>query len=159
MVREAHVTERAPRPTSQTVANRVRYRSELRLQGKTKFGIPREQAVAAVFSGGLRHNHRTSHNSGGGIINRLAWVAFVWFVPSLAWCLEDAEIPVEAPQDAVMASPAEVQQLHDWVSVALLGREPAERDREVRVVCRRQDHNVLRFGQSCMETPLKIGPQ
>ena len=70
---------------------------------------------------------------------------------------EDADIPIQAPNDAIMAPPAEVQAVADWVAAALLGRKGATGDREIALEVRRQDHNVLRLGQSCMETPIRIG--
>ncbi len=66
------------------------------------------------------------------------------------------DIPADAPQDAIMAGPAEIQEMQDWASAAFTGRRPPERDPAVRVELRRQDHSSLGFGQSCMETPLKI---
>jgi alpha-galactosidase len=56
-----------------------------------------------------------------------------------------------------MASPEEIQQMLDWASVAFTGRKPAGRESAVRVELRRQDHSALRFGQSCLDTPLRIG--
>ena len=44
----------------------------------------------------------------------LFWV----FVSVSAWALEDAEIPVDAPQDAIMASAEEVQAMLRWASAA-----------------------------------------
>ena len=75
------------------------------------------------------------------------------------WALEDAEIPTDAPQDAVMASAEETQEMLNWASVAFTGRWPPGCEPAVRVELRRQDHSVLRFGQSCIETPIKIGQQ
>ena len=69
----------------------------------------------------------------------------------------EADIPAEAPQDEVMASAAEVQKVLDWTRAVFLGDEAAGPGARVALEVRRQDHNVLRFGQSCMETPIKIG--
>lgn len=70
---------------------------------------------------------------------------------------DEADIPTDAPNDAVMAGPGEIQEMLDWASAAFTGSRPAGREPLVRVEVIRQDHSVLRFGQSCVETPLKIG--
>lgn len=75
----------------------------------------------------------------------------------MARAFEASDIPTDAPQDALMASPAEVQEMLNYAGDAF-GAAPASESRPaVRVELRRQDHSVLRLGQSCMETPLKIG--
>jgi alpha-galactosidase len=66
------------------------------------------------------------------------------------------DIPADAAQDAVMAGPAEIQEMQDWASMVFTGRRAPEREPAVRVELRRQEHSSLGFGQSCMETPLKI---
>ncbi len=66
----------------------------------------------------------------------------------------ESEIPAAAPEDAVMASPAEVQEALDWAAATFARVRPAGR---VPLQVRRQDHNVLNFGRSCMETPIRIG--
>lgn len=84
---------------------------------------------------------------------------------AVAWCAvalsgksaEVADIPAAPVQDTVMAPADEVHRMADWVSLAFLGQWPPERKPPVTVQCRRQDHSVLRFGQSCIETPLQIG--
>ena len=81
------------------------------------------------------------------------------FMSVTARALEDAEIPIDAPQDAIMASAEEVQAMLNWAGVAFTGHWPPGHEPAVRVELRRQDHNVLQFGQSCIETPIKIGPQ
>ena len=68
-----------------------------------------------------------------------------------------SDIPADAPQDAVMAGPAEIQEMQDWASAVFTGRVPPGHAPAVRVVVRRQDHSMLRFGLSCMETPIQIG--
>jgi alpha-galactosidase len=67
-----------------------------------------------------------------------------------------SDIPLDAPQDAIMAGPAEIQEMQDWASVAFTGRRPSTREPAVRVELRRQDYGSLGFGQSCIETPLRI---
>ena len=54
---------------------------------------------------------------------------------------------------------AEAQAVLDWAGVAFGDAAPSGREAAVRVELRRQDHSVLRFGQSCIETPIKIGQQ
>ncbi|MBN1420239.1 MAG: NPCBM/NEW2 domain-containing protein [Planctomycetes bacterium] len=71
--------------------------------------------------------------------------------------LEEADIPSDAPQDAIMASPADIEEVRAWALAAFTGAEPPSRAAGVRVQVRRQDHSVLGFGQSCIDTPLKIG--
>jgi alpha-galactosidase len=87
------------------------------------------------------------------------------FAPSLlssllavptALALDLTDVPADAPQDAVMAGPVELQEMQDWASAAFTGHRPPGREPAVRVELRRQDYNSLRFGQSCMETPIKI---
>jgi alpha-galactosidase len=77
--------------------------------------------------------------------------------PLAAWSFEDKDIPTDAPQDAVMAGPEEIRQLVAWSHKAFAGRRPPGQEAIVGVELVRQDHSALRFGQSCMETPIKIG--
>ena len=67
------------------------------------------------------------------------------------------DIPDDAPQDALMAGPAEIRETQDWASAAFTGQRPRGHQPAVRVELRRQDHNSLGFGQSCMETPITLG--
>ena len=67
------------------------------------------------------------------------------------------DIPADAPQDAIMAGPAELREAQDWASAAFTGQRPGGYESEVHVELRRQDHNSLGFGMSCMETPIKLG--
>ena len=67
------------------------------------------------------------------------------------------EIPAEAPRDAVMASDAQVQTTADWALAAFAGRRATLTRGGIAVEVQRQDHNVVQFGRSCMETPLRIG--
>ena len=70
---------------------------------------------------------------------------------------EKADIPLDAPNDAVMADARAVQEVADWANEALLGNPSPKSDSSAKVTLRRQDFNVLRFNQSCMETAIKIG--
>lgn len=71
--------------------------------------------------------------------------------------LKPADVPADAPNDAVMASPAEVKALAAWASAAFAGARPEPSAPGVKLELRRQDHNVLRFGRSILQTPLRIG--
>jgi alpha-galactosidase len=91
---------------------------------------------------------------------RLSLVVAILFVStSLAVAREDADIPARAPDDAVMAPADEIRAMLDWVPAAWTGGGRSDRQKLVEITVRRQDHNVLRFGQSCMETPIQIGKQ
>jgi alpha-galactosidase len=74
-----------------------------------------------------------------------------------ARALDETDIPIDAPQDAVMAGPEEIQQMQDWAAAVFTGARPPGHETAVRVELRRQDHSVLRFGQSCIDTPIKLG--
>lgn len=93
-------------------------------------------------------------------MSRFAQLVFVCCLSLCAtgWALEDAEIPTDPPQDEIMPAERQVQETLDWASLAFTGRrmgvEPA-----IRVEVKRQDHSVLQFGQSCIETPIRIGQQ
>jgi len=67
-------------------------------------------------------------------------------------------IPIEPPDDGIMASDGEIQEIETWMRRVFLDESPADPSR-IRIDVLRQDHNVLRFGQSCMETPIIIGNQ
>ncbi|MBM3497247.1 MAG: hypothetical protein FJX74_01130 [Armatimonadetes bacterium] len=71
--------------------------------------------------------------------------------------MEDRDIPVEAPGDALMATADEIAAFHAWALSAFLGEAPSEAGPRLALTVRRQDHNVLRFCESCMETPIRIG--
>lgn len=73
-----------------------------------------------------------------------------------AFASAESYIPLGPPEDAVMAGPEEIQAVMDWAYRAFLGEVPAGAKR-IRIDVLRQDHNVLRFGESCMETPIIIG--
>lgn len=93
-------------------------------------------------------------------MSRLARLVFVCCLSLCVtgWALEDAEIPTDPPQDEIMPAERQVQEVLDWASLAFTGRrmgvEPA-----IRVEVKRQDHSVLQFGRSCIETPIRIGQQ
>ena len=67
------------------------------------------------------------------------------------------DIPADAPQDAIMAGPAEIQEMQDWASVAFTGRRPRSASRRCASSSAARTTASLRFGQSCIDTPIKIG--
>lgn len=79
---------------------------------------------------------------------------FLLAAPLEGRTMQDNHLPVDAPQDAVMAHPAEIREMHDWVVASFAGKHP---DDAVRLEVRRQDHSVLQFGRSCIDTPMRIG--
>ncbi len=87
----------------------------------------------------------------------LAVCSCVWLTAGRA--SEPPDIPADAPADSLMAGPAELEAMQDWARLAFTGTRPAARTPAIEVELRRQDYNVLRFGQSCMETPLRLGPR
>jgi alpha-galactosidase len=87
-------------------------------------------------------------------------MSIAWMVCSLALTAQaggDRDIPGAAADDGVMAPASQVRDVLDWAGAAFAGLAPAADPRRVALQVRRQDHNVLRFGRSCMETPLRIG--
>ena len=68
------------------------------------------------------------------------------FLGGPAMALDRADIPDDAPGDAIMAAPEEVKAVSAWASAAFAGREPVGMPPRVKLELRRQDHNVLRFG-------------
>ena len=71
--------------------------------------------------------------------------------------MENEWVPGDAPADAVMASPEDVGRMGDWARAVFLGVEAPAGAGRVELELVRQDYNVLRFGESCMETPIIIG--
>jgi len=57
-------------------------------------------------------------------------------VPS-ALALDATDLPTDAPQDALMAGPAEIQEMQDWASAAFTGRRTPRREPAVRCELRR----------------------
>ncbi len=73
--------------------------------------------------------------------------------------MQQADIPSAEPEDAIMAGSAEVAEISDWVRACFAGERPEGPGPRLDIELRQQDHNVLRYGQSCMETPLRIGSE
>lgn len=71
--------------------------------------------------------------------------------------MEDQEIPAEYPDDAVMASADELHQVQEWCAQAFGATRPGLTGPYVKLQVRRQDHSVLQFGRSCIDTPICIG--
>ena len=66
------------------------------------------------------------------------------------------------PTDALMPAEADIQKIADWTQKAFTATAsvPAEKaDEPFSLELLRQDHATLKFGLSCMGTPLKIGSQ
>lgn len=68
-------------------------------------------------------------------------------------------LPSKETDDAVMAPAPYVQDMQNWVAEAFAGKDLRLGVPPVRLKVLRQDHNVLAFGQSCMDTPVVIGKQ
>ena len=71
--------------------------------------------------------------------------------------MNDADIPQAVTADSLMATPEQIAEMHNWVREAFCGEEPAGHRPTIELEVRRQDYSVLRFGESCMETPIQIG--
>ena len=67
------------------------------------------------------------------------------------------DIPTDAPHDALMASPAQVQELQDWARLVFTGRKTTGHEPLVRIEVLKQEHSVLHLGQSCIDTPIRLG--
>lgn len=93
-------------------------------------------------------------------MSRFARLVFVFCLSLCAtgWALEDAEIPTDPPQDEIMPAERQAQEVLDWASLAFTGRRMGV-EPTIRVEVKRQDHSVLQFGRSCIETPIRIGQQ
>ena len=76
--------------------------------------------------------------------------------PLTVWAMNDADIPTDAIQDGVMPGGIEGRAMVNWAEDCFTGRRP---ELLIRVELRRQDHSVLQFGRSCIETPIRIGRQ
>ena len=92
-----------------------------------------------------------------GTIFRLSILAALLCGPGQAIALDSKDIPAKAPNDRVMADAGELAAASRWISAVFAVKEPSISPPRVRLELRRQDHNVLRFGQSVIQTPLRIG--
>lgn len=100
----------------------------------------------------MSQHQRQSHKNILTIIS-----VIILSVPAAVMALEAKDVPERAPMDGVMASPAEIAEVQAWAAEAFAGARPelASDGLELRVV--QQDYNTLHFGESCMETPIRIG--
>ncbi len=89
-------------------------------------------------------------------LTRLALMLFL-SLSATGWAMEDSEIPTDPVQDDVMPSEQQAQEVLDWAAVAFTGQRSSGGQPAVRVEVKRQDHSVLGFGQSCIDTPIQIG--
>ncbi len=90
----------------------------------------------------------------------IAWATLPLCSAGAEWgdkAMKDSEIPIAASQDAVMASPRDIQQVINWASAAFAGIKADGSGPVIGVNVRRQDYSTLHFGQSCMGTPINIG--
>ena len=87
------------------------------------------------------------------------FIFFMMFACSgeAAQALDRSDIPSEAVSDAVMANQGEIDAITGWASLAFTGTRSIGERSVVELELRRQDHNVLRFGESILQTPLEIG--
>jgi len=71
----------------------------------------------------------------------LAAFSFAWSVsPGVALLAQDSlDIPVDAPQDALMAAPDELQTMLDWANAAFTGHRQQGRDPAIGVELVHQD--------------------
>ena len=65
--------------------------------------------------------------------------------------LENADIPTDAPADAVMASPQEIQAMQEWTAGVFRDNQPIKDQSQVRVELRRQEEVIARD----LELPLE----
>ncbi|HOZ48783.1 MAG TPA: NPCBM/NEW2 domain-containing protein [Candidatus Hydrogenedentes bacterium] len=73
--------------------------------------------------------------------------------------MDRIDIPAQAPNDIVMATPAEIASVEDWAALVFAGQKREAAAPPVTLELRRQDHSTLHFRQSCMDTPIVIGNQ
>jgi len=111
-------------------------------------------------------------------ITRLFWTTlFAFIVPIvlLIACVmaqsADAENPFAAsstdfqrwgprlPDDALMPGSDMIQRVENWSKAAFTGKRDLADTGNLAIQLIRQDHNTLKFDESCMGTPLKIGSQ
>lgn len=69
---------------------------------------------------------------------------------------EIAPLPVAAPDDAVMDKTM-VGDVHDWAAMTFFGKRNDDSASRIPIKVLRQDHSVLHFNQSCIDTPLHVG--
>lgn len=89
-------------------------------------------------------------------IRCFVYLLIVVALGSAVWTADGAGVAVDAPNDAVMATRAELEEMANWASQVFAKTKRSNLVRCVELEVRRQDHNVLRFGQSCMETPIRV---
>ncbi len=88
---------------------------------------------------------------------RLSCVLTILVSGGPAVALDPADVPADAPDDAVMAARAEVAEMTDWAEAVFTGAGSAAAPDAVTLDLRRQDHALLEFGCSILRTPLRIG--
>jgi len=78
----------------------------------------------------------------------------LYFVLQGGTAMSQVPYPVTAYDDAITGTPNELSAVDEWARGAFLGEAPGGL---IPITVRRHDFNVLRFRESCMETPLRIG--
>jgi alpha-galactosidase len=61
------------------------------------------------------------------------------------------------PDDALMPNPDMIKRVENWSKAAFAGKKNVTDAGNLSLQLIRQDHNTLKFDESCMGTPLKIG--
>jgi len=114
-----------------------------------------------VFSGPLWDNDTVTKEEGR--LNMLATISCAGIVLAASRLLLSAPpdagfapLPAAAPDDAIMDK-AMAREVRDWASMAFLGKLDEAAAPRIALRVLRQDHSVLRFGQSCIDTPIRIG--
>ncbi|HOW69127.1 MAG TPA: alpha-galactosidase [Phycisphaerae bacterium] len=91
----------------------------------------------------------------GNPVSWLVWASL--FLSGGGVLAAEDDLPASEVEDAVMAAAEEVKAMSGWVAGVFLGQPAPVSPRVIPIEVRRQDHSFLHFGQSCMETPLRIG--
>jgi len=73
--------------------------------------------------------------------------------------MPNEEIPSQYPESRDPKIERHIRDMRDWAARAFAGRGPAEASKRVKIEVIQQDHSVLNFGQSCIDTPIVIGKQ
>ncbi|HQQ01194.1 MAG TPA: NPCBM/NEW2 domain-containing protein, partial [bacterium] len=76
---------------------------------------------------------------------------------SSGWCVNMNDIPSAPPQDAIMAGPREIAQVRDWAGQAFGIVDPTGSGPWIEI--KENSFGEVRFGRSCMGTPIRIGEQ
>ena len=90
----------------------------------------------------------------------ISWIGCAILVPMACLAaVPNDDLPAKEVNDAIMAPSEDVKAMTDWVATAFLGQPVQISPHIIPIDVIRQDHSFLHFGQSCMETPIRIGKQ